>query len=197
MKEIEKGVEQISQVVESNSAAAEETSATTANPLPASPALAASIAAFKESKFVCDAISSIFSIILLISLEVSSIFPIAPVNLSATLKEIHEASAQVEAGASQMAESAQSLAEGATEQAGAVEELLATVSEVTVHVEENAKATDQAHDRANVVAKVAKTSQDKMKDLTGAMGKIEETSKEISNIIAIWDAPASTCAEAS
>lgn len=104
-------------------------------------------------------------------------------DLSATLKEIHEASAQVEAGASQMAESAQSLAEGATEQAGAVEELLATVSEVTVHVEENAKATDQAHDRANVVAKVAKTSQDKMKDLTGAMGKIEETSKEISNII--------------
>ncbi len=82
-------------------------------------------------------------------------------DLSATLKEIHEASAQV----------------------GAVEELLATVSEVTVHVEENAKATDQAHDRANVVAKVAKTSQDKMKDLTGAMGKIEETSKEISNII--------------
>ena len=60
---------------------------------------------------------------------------------------------------------------------------MATVSEVTVHVEENAKATDQAHDRANVVAKVAKTSQDKMKDLTGAMGKIEETSKEISNII--------------
>ena len=77
-------------------------------------------------------------------------------DLSATLKEIHEASAQVEAGASQMAESAQSLAEGATEQAGAVEELLATVSEVTVHVEENAKATDQAHDRANVVAKVDK-----------------------------------------
>ena len=38
-------------------------SATTANPLPASPALAASIEAFKESKFVCDAISSISEII--------------------------------------------------------------------------------------------------------------------------------------
>lgn len=104
-------------------------------------------------------------------------------DLSATLKEIHEASVQVEAGASQMAESAQSLAEGATEQAGSVEELLATVSEVTGHVEENTRATDHAHDRANAVAKEAKVSQDKMHELTEAMVRIEETSNEISNII--------------
>lgn len=104
-------------------------------------------------------------------------------DLSATLKEIHEASEQVETGASQMAESAQSLAEGATEQAGSVEELLATVSEVAGHVEENTKATDHANDRANAVAKEAKTSQDKMHDLTQAMERIEETSNEISNII--------------
>lgn len=104
-------------------------------------------------------------------------------DLSATLGEIHEASEQVEAGASQMAESAQSLAEGATDQAGSVEELLATVSEVAGHVEENTKATDHANERANAVAKEAKTSQDKMHDLTQAMERIEGTSNEISNII--------------
>lgn len=104
-------------------------------------------------------------------------------DLRTTLREIHEASKQVEAGASQMAESAQSLAEGATDQAGSVEELLATVSEVAGHVAENTKATDNAHERTNDVAKEAKISQDKMHDLTAAMDRIEETSNEISNII--------------
>ncbi|BAA29580.1 114aa long hypothetical protein [Pyrococcus horikoshii OT3] len=41
--------------------------ATTANPLPASPALAASIAAFKANKFVCSAM-------LVITLVISSMF---------------------------------------------------------------------------------------------------------------------------
>ena len=44
-------------------------SATTAKPLPASPALAASIAAFNDNKFVCEAISSISLIIVLICSE--------------------------------------------------------------------------------------------------------------------------------
>ena len=104
-------------------------------------------------------------------------------DLRTTLREIQEASQQVEAGASQMAESAQSLAEGATDQAGSVEELLATVSEVTSNVAENTKATDNAHERTNEVAREAKVSQDKMHDLTAAMERIEETSNEISNII--------------
>lgn len=46
-------------------------SATTANPFPASPALAASMEAFSDSRFVCEAISSMAEIILAISLEVS------------------------------------------------------------------------------------------------------------------------------
>lgn len=104
-------------------------------------------------------------------------------DLSATLREIHEASAQVEAGSSQLAESAQSLAGGATEQAGSVEELYATITEVSANVDDNTKAADQAHNKANAVAGEARTSQSKMRDLTEAMEKIEETSNEISNII--------------
>lgn len=103
--------------------------------------------------------------------------------LKYTLREINEGSRQVEAGAAQMAESAQSLAEGATEQAGAVEELLATITDVTEHVDENRNATDQAHERINAVAEEAKVSQEKMKDLSSAMQRIEETSNQIGNII--------------
>lgn len=105
------------------------------------------------------------------------------VDLRATMREIHEASIQVEAGATQMAESAQSLAEGATDQAGSVEELLATVSDVTLHVEDNSKAADMANQKAEAVAKEAKVSQGKMRELTSAMERIEETSKQINNII--------------
>ena len=105
------------------------------------------------------------------------------IDLSQTLKEINDASSQVDVGAAQMAESAQSLATGATEQAGSTEELLATVSDVTVHVEENARATDNAHEKAKAMAHVAKISQDKMQDLTQAMNKIEETSVKIGDII--------------
>lgn len=45
--------------LEDSSASFLTSSDTTANPLPCSPALAASIAAFKASKFVCSAISDI------------------------------------------------------------------------------------------------------------------------------------------
>jgi methyl-accepting chemotaxis protein len=54
---------------------------------------------------------------------------------------------------------------------------------VTNHVEENARATDEAHEQAKAMALVAKASQDKMQELTGAMRKIEDTSKQIGNII--------------
>lgn len=104
-------------------------------------------------------------------------------DLSNTLKEISEASAQVDAGAAQMADSAQSLAVGATEQAGSAEALLATVSEVAIHVEENTRATDEANEKASAMADVAQVSQEKMQELTEAMKRIEETSTQIGNII--------------
>ena len=51
------------------SASFRTSSATTAKPLPASPALAASMAAFKANRFVCSAIPEIASTIFPISLE--------------------------------------------------------------------------------------------------------------------------------
>ncbi len=104
-------------------------------------------------------------------------------NMNDTLGEISVASLQVEAGSVQLAESAQSLAEGATNQAGAIQQLLATVSDVNEQVKENKVATGKAHQKAVVVAKEAKVSQDKMHDLIKAMKKIEETSERIGAII--------------
>ena len=55
-------------------------SATTANPLPASPALAASIAALSERRLVCEAMFSISAIMLLIFNDVSLILSIASIS---------------------------------------------------------------------------------------------------------------------
>lgn len=103
--------------------------------------------------------------------------------MSDTLRSINEASEQVAGGAVQLAESSQDIAQGASEQAAAVEELLATVTEVTEQVVENTKLTDRVHDKAKLVGGEAEISRKKMEELTHAMQRISETSKEIENVI--------------
>lgn len=87
------------------------------------------------------------------------------------------------AGAGQMADAAQGLAEGATDQAGSVEELQATITNVTEIVEKNAKALGASYEKAMEYQQQARTSGEEMKGLTDAMQRINETSKQISDII--------------
>ncbi|MDO5403124.1 MAG: methyl-accepting chemotaxis protein [Eubacteriales bacterium] len=103
--------------------------------------------------------------------------------LDSTLRQINEASEQVSVGSGQMAESAQALAEGATDQAGAIEELTATVENVTNMSEESAQAAVTASDTVKEAGKNAEKSREEMENLTSAMIRISETSKEIENII--------------
>lgn len=104
--------------------------------------------------------------------------------LSETLGEIKTAVNQVSMGAGQMADAAQGLAEGATDQAGSVEELQATITNVTEIVEKNAKALGASYDKAMEYQQQAKASGEEMKGLTKAMQRINDTSKQIGDIIA-------------
>lgn len=103
--------------------------------------------------------------------------------LNDTLKNVTEAVGQVALGASQMAETAQGLAEGATDQAGAVEELQATITNVTDMVESNAKALGESYHQAKGYEKEATVSGTEMQELAKAMERINDTSKQIGNII--------------
>lgn len=103
--------------------------------------------------------------------------------LSAALGQINESSSQVASASDQMAKAAQVLAEGSTEQAGAVEELLASIGEVTMQVEQNAEDAKEASAKANDVGNLAKDSNTQMEQMTQAMDKISETSKQIVVII--------------
>lgn len=104
-------------------------------------------------------------------------------SLNDTMMRIKESSDQVSSGAEQMAESAQALAEGATDQAGSVEELVATTSEVTGQVKENAKKSELAADAAQGVMDKTQQSKVQMDQMTDAMRKINETSKQVVTII--------------
>lgn len=103
--------------------------------------------------------------------------------LSDTLIRINEGAGQVSIGSEQMAESAQSLAEGATDQAGAVEELTATIENITGIAQDSAKASEDALAKVKEVEDNALRSKEEMNSLTLAMERINETSKEIENII--------------
>lgn len=106
------------------------------------------------------------------------------INLSNTMRKINDTAEQVSSGSDQMAGSAQGLAEGATEQAGAVEELQATITDVAVQVNNNAKESQAAFEKAREVEKNAEVSSEEMHKMTEAMQKISETSKQIGEIIA-------------
>lgn len=105
-------------------------------------------------------------------------------SLSETLGNIYEASKQVSFGAKQMAESAQSLAEGATDQAGSVEELTATIQNITEAVINSSEKANKSYRDAEAFKAEAEQSNEDIKKLKLAMERINDTSKEIANIIA-------------
>ncbi len=105
------------------------------------------------------------------------------IQLSETLGQINEASEQVAMGSIQLAEGAQVLAEGATDQAGAVEELTATVENVSEIAIESAQDTENTYEMIVLAGKNAEKSKSELKELTNAMERISDTSKEIQNII--------------
>ncbi|MBQ7776867.1 MAG: HAMP domain-containing protein [Lachnospiraceae bacterium] len=103
--------------------------------------------------------------------------------LSETLDSIRESSEQVEIGAQQLSESAQALAEGATDQAASIQELTATVENVTSISEESAETAEMAAQGMSKAEAEARGSREDMQELTAAMGRISETSKQIEEII--------------
>ena len=103
--------------------------------------------------------------------------------MTETIRCIEESSVQVSAGSGNLAESSQSLAEGATEQAGAVEELQATITTISDASKSAAASAEEAYKQSQKYADVANRSSDDMREMLEAMGRINETSQKIGNII--------------
>lgn len=100
-----------------------------------------------------------------------------------TLIAIGEASNQVNCGSGDLATASQCLAEGATDQAQAVQELHATISDITVAMEKSAERSDESYIQAQRYADEADGSREEMNNMMAAMGRINEASTKIGNII--------------
>ena len=100
-----------------------------------------------------------------------------------TLIAIGEASNQVNVGAGDLATASQCLAEGATDQAQAVQELHATISDITIAMERTAQRSDESYVQAQQYADQADGSREEMNTMMAAMGRINEASTKIGNII--------------
>lgn len=104
-------------------------------------------------------------------------------SLTGTLNQIRESADRVGLGSSQLADSAQSLAEGATDQAASVEELLATATDVAQQVERNTENAISTSKKARQIGNQANASSAYIREMMYAMGKINDASMQISNII--------------
>lgn len=103
--------------------------------------------------------------------------------LSDTMAQIFQSADQVDSGSEQVSAGAQANAQGATEQAGSVEELAATIEEISDKITKNADDSKTASNSMAEVGKQAELSNERMKEMLGAMQEISDTSAQISDII--------------
>jgi len=103
------------------------------------------------------------------------------------LQDVNTAAEQVAAGTQQVSEGSQEISQGATEQASAIEELTATISQLATQTKENAEKTNRARQLAESAQNESLNGNDQMKALQLAMNEINESSKNISNIIKVID----------
>ncbi len=103
--------------------------------------------------------------------------------MNATLNEIKGSSDMVSAGATNLSEAAQALAEGATDQAASIQELQAMISEITSSLNKTASDANNAYEKATQCAQETENSHSEMEVMLDAMNKINQTSKDISNVI--------------
>lgn len=108
-------------------------------------------------------------------------------SLNKTMSGISTAGVQVSNGAEQVSSAAANLSEGATRQAASVEELSASLAEVSEKVNRNAARAGDAAKNSEQAAKLVDSGNEKMNILLEAMHKIDDTSKQIANIIRAID----------
>ena len=103
--------------------------------------------------------------------------------MNEALYNVNSVSGQVSMGAGSLADAAQSLAEGATEQAGAVQQLQASITNIASMVDNTAEHTKNSSKQAQQYSAKADEGRTEMNHLMAIMGRINETSEKISNII--------------
>ncbi len=107
------------------------------------------------------------------------------INLNSLVKNIIASAEQVSDGSNQISDSSIALAEGATEQAQSVEKLTAITEIISKQAEHSVNNSIKANDLVSVTKESANESNQRMNELLVSMGKINDSSHSISNIIKV------------
>ncbi len=108
-------------------------------------------------------------------------------SISDLMREITEASEQVEQSAVEIANGAMALSQGSTEQASSIEELSATVTEVASQTKRNAGNASKASQLAETAQQSAGKGNGQMTTMLTAMKQINDASANIAKIIKVID----------
>ncbi len=107
--------------------------------------------------------------------------------LSAMFERISIASNQVSTGANQLSDGSQEISQGATEQASSIEQVSGSVKLISEAINKNASDSAEAMNLTEDSEKSMNDCINIMEELVEAMGEINKSSKEVSNIIKVID----------
>ena len=119
--------------------------------------------------------------------KLKSDFNEAAASLQATLSQVSEASSSINSGASDIRQASDDLSQRTEQQAASLEETAAAMDEITSTVHKTAERANTANTAVRSVREEAHHSGDVVRQAVDAMGGIERTSKEISEIISVID----------
>jgi methyl-accepting chemotaxis protein len=119
--------------------------------------------------------------------EMASALNRATEAMRTTLSDVRKSADHMSMSAQQLASASEQLASGAQEQASSLEETSATMEEITSTIKQNADNAKQANQVANGSKDTAEKGGQVVAEAVTAMGKINESSKNIAEIITTID----------
>ena len=107
--------------------------------------------------------------------------------LRSTLVSVAGATSSIESGSREISQSAHDLSKRTEQQAASLEETAAALDQITANVSNSSKRAEEVRSVAVQANESARQSGDVVRNAVDAMGKIEKSSSEISNIIGVID----------
>jgi methyl-accepting chemotaxis protein len=108
-------------------------------------------------------------------------------SITTAVEQIRDGATQITNASEQVSSSSQSLAQGASQQASSVEEISATLEESSASINQTSDNSRQADILAKSANESARAGINKGQELIDSMGKINDSSQKIANIIKTID----------
>lgn len=108
-------------------------------------------------------------------------------DLTNMIQQVQKVSDQIANGASQVSDSSQALSDGATQQASSIQQISSSVAEMASQTRQNADSATTASELSESAHKAADDGMQQMGEMTLAMDDINESGRNIANIIKVID----------